>query len=477
MASCPAHDFKHPKDMLRHLKNCKFFEKGKFWCPTCRRYESFKVRSNKQCSWDKEHNIGRKLLQKSKDVFRGLGASRSGAQQPLNCGLCAMCSAPLPVDTPIQNGRMGSFCQSSPVQVAGQSQKYHQPGPPTSISRPHELDSTSFSELCAGSTSSNNSTQFPAPLPESPVLPPVYHNNHQGAMSEVSLVSTSPHPSAFSISPTSSTHGETPLVSVSHDVGSMFKMAHHNEFRQSFIESNNGFGQHNISAPVNSTPSHDLGSLVHFPAACAPIPEQLATSSTLPSTLRRPTVHQETPILRGQTLQSRRRPVALVLGLDITSNDPQNLDNLTRVRTVSPSVETVDQTRGIAEGLSATHEGSPLGASAPLSASSVQSSQSSTLTSMSEKELKCNTCGYKPKRNLKSYLRKHEDIHKGNQIPCTHCKATFTRQDNLTTHLRKTHRIFNRSLSKRRRDSSDSLQSLFSGPKRKEICTRGSDLS
>lgn len=61
---------------------------------------------------------------------------------------------------------------------------------------------------------------------------------------------------------------------------------------------------------------------------------------------------------------------------------------------------------------------------------------------------KCPKCNYKPTglpRGYKSYLRKHMDSKHGQprSIPCEHCALTFTRRDNLTTHMRKKHSIDN----------------------------------
>ncbi|KAI0536388.1 hypothetical protein GGR58DRAFT_397195 [Xylaria digitata] len=79
-------------------------------------------------------------------------------------------------------------------------------------------------------------------------------------------------------------------------------------------------------------------------------------------------------------------------------------------------------------------------------------------------------CEFKPKgkaENLKAYMRKHLKSHQEIKIPCGECAKTFTRQDNLTNHMRKKHTDVNESPSKRRRGSLESLRSAGQ-PRRKE---------
>ncbi|KAH8879225.1 hypothetical protein GQ53DRAFT_775157 [Thozetella sp. PMI_491] len=59
-------------------------------------------------------------------------------------------------------------------------------------------------------------------------------------------------------------------------------------------------------------------------------------------------------------------------------------------------------------------------------------------------DLVCDQCQWRPrgvKENLKGYLRKHKNVHKGLRLPCDYpgCKKTFSRLDNLKKHRREKH--------------------------------------
>ena len=64
----------------------------------------------------------------------------------------------------------------------------------------------------------------------------------------------------------------------------------------------------------------------------------------------------------------------------------------------------------------------------------------------SSDDLVCDQCQWRPrgvKENLKGYLRKHKNVHKGLRLPCDvpGCKKTFSRLDNLKKHRREKHGV------------------------------------
>jgi len=61
-------------------------------------------------------------------------------------------------------------------------------------------------------------------------------------------------------------------------------------------------------------------------------------------------------------------------------------------------------------------------------------------------ELVCDECNWKPRgvrENLRGYLRKHKNTHKGLRLPCdvVGCTKTFSRLDNLKKHKKDKHGI------------------------------------
>ncbi|KAI1149653.1 hypothetical protein F4825DRAFT_46688 [Nemania diffusa] len=114
-------------------------------------------------------------------------------------------------------------------------------------------------------------------------------------------------------------------------------------------------------------------------------------------------------------------------------------------------------------------------ASSPTSLLSLSAQDSSPSSTTSGPELQCNYpgCVFQPSgKNQEAYLKKHMKIHDKNEIPCDYCGNKFTRQDNLTCHIRKFHPDIYESVDKRRRDSSGSHQSSGQ-PKRKESRKEG----
>jgi len=64
----------------------------------------------------------------------------------------------------------------------------------------------------------------------------------------------------------------------------------------------------------------------------------------------------------------------------------------------------------------------------------------------SPEELVCDECQWKPRgvrENLKGYLRKHKNTHKGLRLSCdvVGCTKTFSRLDNLKKHKKDKHGI------------------------------------
>ncbi|KAI3317760.1 hypothetical protein HD806DRAFT_540948 [Xylariaceae sp. AK1471] len=535
MASCPIQNFKHPKDMLRHLKNCKFFGKGKFWCPTCLRFESFKVRSSKRCSWDKE-NIASKLIQKSKDVFRGFAGNRSGTQQTSNCaGLCAMCSAPLPDISMHGVHAAPPFGEAHPTQATGPTEQRHQPEPIMLNDEHYELDSAELTgELSGESSSSSSPTQFWAPPYDIISSPPVYRS-HTNAVSEVSFLSTSPDGSSSDISPSSSTYVDRPHIASCQNSGGVFNRptrrvtGSHNEadiglthtltqrstsLHAEALTSHN-FGSltfipaiahseadaglpHNNYASTSQRPasfhadalaSHNIGSLAAAPAMGALNSEAFVTSSTLPLTLMRQPSYRDVPTLRVETYQGSLDLIPSTPNFNTLILGPQPPNGFTTAARIIPSQLSQGSYSNDGNHFMTPHGNSPLNPSpsgnSPLDPSpsisastfSISNSQSSPDSSFSseQQEQKCPHCDFKPKYGKGAYLRKHMDTHKNKEkIPCDRCGKTFTRQDNLTSHLKKIHRVFKRSALKlkRRRGSSDSLQSSYP-PKRRELGADG----
>ncbi|KAI0407283.1 hypothetical protein F4802DRAFT_48737 [Xylaria palmicola] len=436
LAGCPAQNFKNPEDMLRHLKHCKKFPEGEFWCPTCHRYESFRVRSGSRCSWDKER-LGQKLLKKSKDVLSSLKGHRPG--------LCAACSAPL-AGMVMQGGPPDPFQSALLADQLGLA------------IRPHELDSSDVSELSgdhsSGEMSAGNSPTQPFPGVE---------YNYTNSVSSVSSASASPDGNvahaAFSPvarPPMNHRRGSGNILNrVAHRVTGFYgESSLHSTIpdrRAASVYGNastsQGFGI--LALNLNSVDVQSLMARPNLPPTITPtqaLPKPTVEASQGITDLSSPTLDPITPIYRSYSLVP---PVAVD-------------DDATSSTLASPTQQQPDLALTLDTSLFADifpQEDSPSGVSSSNSSPSTltpNSQTSPTSPSSQEEELRCPKCPFRPSGNLKghkAYLRKHmKHTHGGCVIQCNICKGTFTRRDNLMIHLRNIHCVDKR----RRRRSSDS---------------------
>ncbi|TGJ86331.1 hypothetical protein E0Z10_g2410 [Xylaria hypoxylon] len=423
MVSCPERDFKDPKAMLTHLKHCKLFPQGKFWCPTCHQEDSFKVVSKNKCSWDKV-NIARKLFQKSLKAIQRISGNRGRS----HCG----CSCHISQNDTFGNGQF-SPPSETPMPPAGFDVQFHQIEEAAAATLRWELPNTAMiPELCETRQSSYMNNLKPsrhpscsgAPVPETP--------SHQISPSDPSSASSDRSGYSSDISPTSVTlTNESPVLGHLPPESIAITMQPFPITRQASQASRRGevppLTVNTSQSVVDMTPELVFEMLLDEGETLDPSLDMngLITPDLFPIN---PSQTNETPPLN--TSYNLFEPLA-----------PQNNTYLYP----SPSMSVPSYSN---------HELSP-----------------SSMSSEPD-QLQCpyTDCHFKPSGkigSLKAYMRKHMKNHLKNEIPCEHCDKTFTRQDNLTNHMRKVHPDVNESPSKRRRSSLESLRSTGQ-PRRKE---------
>ncbi|KAI0812873.1 hypothetical protein GGR55DRAFT_586481 [Xylaria sp. FL0064] len=419
MAACPERDFKDPKAMLRHLKQCEFFPQGKFWCPLCQRNDSFKVVSKTKCSWDKM-NIARRLWQKLRNF-----QNKSSKHGRPHC--CCHCHAS-------RNDTPPSSQSEFPIPPAGFGVQPHQVGEPAAI---WELPNTAISELYEINRKSHYAKTLEVPQQPSwngvplPVTP-----SHQISPSEPSPASLGRSNCSSDISPASASHvNESPVLGRSQV--SMTNVA------------------------INIEP--------------LPLARQASQASR----------RGEVPLLTVDTRQSvpNTQPPdwmfnmlldeGQTLGCSTGINDLGAVD-FTSIITPQPNEILPLHTAYVTNESLAPPDNMDIHPSPSVSIPSYSSNCDISPSSMSSgpEPIQCHHtgCDFKPSgraENFRAYLRKHVKKHQKNMIPCEHCDKTFTRQDNLTNHIRKVHPSVSESLFKRRRGSLESLRSAGQ-PRRKE---------
>ncbi|KAI0407282.1 hypothetical protein F4802DRAFT_48203 [Xylaria palmicola] len=411
MASCPQRDFKDVREMLRHLKHCKLFSQGRFWCPTCNRDESFKVVSKKKCSWDKV-NLARKLFQRSWKTLQSLTGQRQRAHPALTGPLCAKCSCSVSGLDP-------------PMPPAGFGIKFQQAEQTKYVAEQWELPTGEFpAELCdtalhSNGIGNNELSHTHLHLPETPT--------YQTSPSELYSISMGRSGYSTDVSPTSTT--------LTND-SSMTGHVHTSKSLAIFTPETLSVGQTNRRGETPSLALDTRQSAVNMPVT------QWGFNMLL----------DEDEILA---------PTAGI--------DGRGMVDLTPIL-IAPEPREILPTAVHDESLMQI-DNSPLHPSPCLSVPSLSNWELSPSSVSSAPELQCHHsgCEFRPSgkgENLQAYMRKHMKKHEKREIPCEHCHKKYTRQDNLTSHVRRAHSDVEEGESKRRRSSSsDNLQ--VSGPKRK----------
>ncbi|KAI0425459.1 hypothetical protein F5Y09DRAFT_100992 [Xylaria sp. FL1042] len=419
MAACPERDFKDAKTMLRHLKHCELFSQGKFWCPLCQRNDSFKVVSKTKCSWDKV-NIARRLWQK----LRRFQNTSSKHGRPHCCCYCHKSRN----DTP------PSAQSEFPIPSVGFGVPIYDVVKPAAIS---ELPNTGITfELDEMNRKSHYMKNLEVPRqPSWSGAPMLMIPSHQVSPSEPSSASLGRSDYSSDISPASANHtNESPVLGRP-------QVAHGNVAIN--IEPLSLVRQASQASRRGEVPLLTVDTRQSIPS---PEPPECIFNMLLDE---------------GQTLGCS------------TGIDDLGMGELASIIAPQPNeILTINTAYVINEAL-APYENVDLHPSPSVSAPSYSNCElSPSSMSSGPVSLQCqhNGCDFKPsgrRENLRAYMRKHMKKHQKNAIPCEHCDKKFTRQDNLTSHIRKVHLSVNESQIKRRRGSFDSIRSAGQ-PRRKE---------
>ncbi|KAI0416312.1 hypothetical protein F5X98DRAFT_185646 [Xylaria grammica] len=430
MASCPKRDFKDPKDMLWHLRDCAFLPQGKFWCPTCGHEESFKVVSKTKCSWDKV-TIARKLYQKSVKAFQRISGHHEKPHRHCSCvdphngpfGFSQVLASEPPIkSTPFNVQLHHVEVEEAQVEIeeaAAGTLRWELP----STEKVLELYGARQSSFMANEKIFSRPSCDKAPIPEPP--------NHQKSPSELSPASSDRSGYSSDVSPTSATlTNESPVL---------------------------GHPPENI---ITSIPTF-------------PIARQASQAGG----------RGEVPPLTVKTDQSVGNMTAsewgfMLLGGDGALHPSLDIDGVFAPELVSITPPQTNEGRPLDTSYAFNEPLVPQGNTHlhPSPALSVPSYSTYELSaspmSSGPEQLQCPyaDCDFRPTgkiENQDAYMRKHVKTHLGNTIPCEYCHKPFTRQDNLTNHIRKIHGDNNDSPSKRRRSSYESLRSAGQ-PRRKE---------
>ncbi|KAI1326594.1 hypothetical protein F5Y16DRAFT_227592 [Xylariaceae sp. FL0255] len=483
MRDCSHPPFNTPKDMLQHLKDCRLFPRGEFWCPSCQADDSFRTASTKICSWNRVNTV-RKFIRGTKKVFRGIVGAQSGDGD----GLCAKCRPPVSTYMPSPDNKSQVPQEFSPTSSSPgtlQSGDVY-----TTAGLPAELPAQFYvaknvSELFGERISLSDERCFQQLTYDQTFEWP---KGHQRRPSELSSDSVTRLGISTNVSPASNTpSSESHSINIPYPpTAACRSQPRHQTIRSEVIEgfdsTHNVLDQRHASLPTNMVlqSSHVSDFITPFSVEQPALPPQIVK--------RQPS--GATPSLTLDTTNISLESTPTNAQLAFLLNDGQTLDESTDMTNlgmvvISPRFDHLDQPYSPSDydvfhagsSPSYKYENPQLNSSPSELIPFTSSSEISPSSISSDCDLQCSECGFRPTgklQNRPAYLRKHKGTHRrSKEFCCDQCNTKFTRPDNLTTHRRKIHNILNR-VPKRQR-SSESLMSSGRSKRKGSLVDDGID--
>ncbi|KAI1101192.1 hypothetical protein F4804DRAFT_17431 [Jackrogersella minutella] len=472
MENCKERKFDNTRQMIQHLKDCKFLSEGLLHCPRCNNVKIFKTTSNKKCSWDrpKLKQRAREKFENAVNALRRLTRFRSGSTSP--SGGCETCGRPISPYSQFQLLDLTGSCFSSSTNLDPSSTK--------GLSPINGVSPTKDSSLVKSSPLKEGlyeimTTPLPAELLADPVSSVSHSDSSQSAQpGSPSKLSSSPSSRAdlmsTDVSPTSPTALST-TASDSYIQDQCLSSNQHQHIKSAREVQILRRGSHDTEQPEDSwwSPSTVLcnASSTYDPVNSSSSSSQWEYPSvkihSLPSVQ---TNHPGTNLNHFPWVNFAPSNEALTNYMDTTGqSDPGNSSSfLSTIKAPSPPYSSIEEVVGsfnpvvnevVAENIVPIENTSFLESPIP----SPCSGQSAYSDCGEEQDFKCPLCPYMPsgkRENFKAYYRKHIKNHTNQQYKCDCCDNTYTRPDNRAVHRRKFHYTVDYE-SKRRRGSSDDL--------------------
>ncbi|OTB10996.1 hypothetical protein K445DRAFT_234248 [Daldinia sp. EC12] len=489
MENCPQRNFVDPRDMLRHLKGCKYLSQGIYRCPTvcfiCNDAEKFPTTFNNKCSWDRPKMRERiqNTLRATVDTVKGIVGPRVISKSTL--GQCRECGQKLgnKHDLSPFPGIRDSHWSTSPIYNASSIQIPQEMNNTIVDTEVGELmDTPLILELQATSSSSGRgdvndhdvyddsyvvsdcspSTSLPIELPSVSVtslpieLPSV-------SVTRTPIINISPTVPTESPESASSNHPERQCPPADD---------HYMDILGGIIgpeviadDSNHldlayNTWQPSSSAQLFSIPSSHM-SMPPVSRGQRGFRESRGHSLTIQTDHLDPALSVQ--MWENVTCHNTKDTRALnVLGPPALGNSPSPMSSTDM--SSRPNVNVCVNPFGVIEIMDPPQQNTLLDAfSSPdstIPSSSPEESSSSATLESSNESLRCTVCGYTPtgkKENAKAYLKKHIGTHYGNRYKCEFCVKEYSRPDNRGVHIRRRHK--SEEDSKKRRKDTDSSES------------------
>lgn len=424
LSRCPK-TFLCPKQMLRHLKVCKYFSEGSFKCPICKETEDYPTASCRRGRWDRV-TLKQRFGNSVESLCNSLRRSSRDSVSPPHCEGCK-CSHP--------SGMRSSPASSDETLPA--------------MEKSASADSAMSTHDCYGFMELKPVVEMEGTIPrtelEDPTLALVLGHTGSSAYRPSNFISELPTecPPVKLSSPLTSQSEDSPTTVSPASSGHGTSQNHTGLGTDA---SNNGNQPTEFQARFNNP--DNVSDLYSFQF------KDIDQSSTINSVFKHTSVHEELssppvdPCYHLDWLSSRS--VSGPQNRDAVYFAPEALDLFHPI--ITTALDTPQQHINID---TAPLGGSPssIGGLAPIydtspSSKSNTSFADSDLLSPDQADdetavLKCDQCEFVPtgskKKNFKAYLRKHRRIHDERRVTCVQCNKEFTRQDNLTAHKQRVH--------------------------------------
>ncbi|KAK6952138.1 hypothetical protein Daesc_006670 [Daldinia eschscholtzii] len=472
MENCPQRDFVDPRDMLRHLKGCKYLSQGIYRCPKCNDAEKFPTTFNNKCSWDRPKMRERiqNTLRATVDTVKGIVGPR--VIPKLTLGQCRECGQTIGNKRDLSPfpGIRDSRWSTSPVYNASSIQIPQEMNNTMVDTEVGELMDTSLLELQATSLSSSRGDV-----------------NHHDVYDSSYVVSDCSPSTSLPIELPSASVISTPIINISPTVPTVSpeSVSSNHPGRQCppaddhYMEILGGI----ISPEITADDSNhlDLAYNTWQPSSSTQLFNITSSHMSMPSVSRGQRGSRES---RGHSLTIQTDHLDPALSVQIWENMRCHNTKDTRALNVlsssalgnspspmsstdmssHPNVDICVNPFSAIERMDPPQQNTPLDAfSSPdstLPSSSPEESPSSATSVSSNESLQCPHCSYRPKgkkENAKAYLKKHMDTHGNMAYKCEFCNLSYSRRDNRGVHIRRHHK--SQEDSKKRRKDTDSSES------------------
>lgn len=457
MSNCPG-VFDDAKQMLRHLKGCDSFPRGSYECPICNKIEKFRTVSEKRCSW-KRTSFGK--------IMQNLVRRLSGSSRPSQC---PNCQYPLGMGSKVdpakyQEPSPTGTGRSSNASTAEMNSQFYRSPSGHAISGDEKISAPQYNRIPEMDVWEYSHELDPMGVCEADTIPalPELPTASEPALSVITdkslhLVHEIPDSSRFTSMKSSPTDISSASTSQIDNYSTDISPTSSTGITSADQSPNGKMPQQYLGIRGNwqipNTQSHHATAATQYRRNAAPIKR---TQSKPVSSAQKGAV--PLPLLDTDFLTSELQ--AATWGPDYTNLHSGIADFVTPQSALYAQTLTPVSSGMLFDSFLPTpFNESPSSQSTRSFASSESQSSEKPKNSFKCPYPDCNFVPHGIEGNFQGYLRKHMKNHEESRYECPAegCDKVYTRPDNVTQHVKKSHAGPFRVLERKRHVSNASLQ-------------------